>query len=172
LNTSKCTIKELGPDVGFTFVGFEFRIKQQAHRKFGYSVYNFPPIDKVSKLINKVEDLFEKHKNNNEALFITMNQVIRGWCSFYASGNSKLVFQKLQNTIWHKLYSFFYEKYSLFPEFKRTSKKLFKKKLSSYIWNKHLKFHMGLKRWWYVGGKERIQLTKAEKKNSATRDYS
>lgn len=67
--------------------------------------------------------------------FFSVNSVLRGWINFYRVSNAKNCFQKLNQWLWSIIYSYFWEYHK--QDFKRKSQRLFKKKLSLYIWNRY-----------------------------------
>jgi hypothetical protein len=57
--------------------------------------------------------------------------------------------------LWQRLYKYFYRKYRVLPQFRKSSTGVYARKLSAYVWHTHLKKHNGASKWWYLPGKAR-----------------
>ncbi len=134
LNLNKTKIKDLSKNESFNFVGFQFTIL----KKDGVDkIYNYPPPpQKISNLKDKINEILKKNRTKIYPAFYQINLVLRGWCNFYASGNSKQIFQNINYWLWHRVYRYLWNLHK--QNFKRFSQRLFKRHLSSFIWNIYL----------------------------------
>jgi retron-type reverse transcriptase len=151
LNKEKSIVKKfLEP---FSFVGFEFRIRQN-HGK--HKVMVIPPPLKVKKLLEKINGILDPYRSAEKA-FLKINSIIRGWCNFYAVGNSKKAFSSINYKLWHAVYRFFYRKYSKLPQWKKSNKHVMARKLSTHIWQRHLRPYKTFTTWWTILAEDRAE---------------
>lgn len=134
VNFNKTKVKNLRNNETFNFVGFEFSITRK-HGK--WKIYNFPPQAKIQKLKEKVEQTIRKHKANPYVTFYMVNSIVRGWCNFYSTGNSKAAFNVLRKWLWDRIYRYLFKFYSLQGQYKKKSR-LYKKMISSAIFRNNL----------------------------------
>ncbi len=155
LSKEKSLIRTL-PRERFTFVGFRF-IAEVRHGK--QKIYNIAPPEKMTLVLKKINNTFKQSCTPLPA-FIKVNAIVRGWCNFYSTGNTKDQLQKLSWLLWHLIYRLFYWKYAKQPRFQRDSNYLYTKKLSAFIWHNHLRPYTSptgrrASKWWYVSKKDR-----------------
>ncbi len=147
LNINKTKTKKLLEKENLNFVGFQFSIVKKKGRNI---IYNYPPPQKVKNLKEKINKTLLKYRRQPYLAFFNLNLVIRGWCNFYSSGNSKKIFQDINYWLWHKIYRYLWHNHK--QEFKISSQRIFKRKLSLFIWNTyHLpnpNWNSG--RWWGI----------------------
>nr|YP_010700502.1 putative group II intron reverse transcriptase/maturase mat2 [Strombomonas costata]WCH63642.1 putative group II intron reverse transcriptase/maturase mat2 [Strombomonas costata] len=106
LNMNKTHICQLHRGEKFQFVGFEFAMMKN-HNK--WKIYNYPPASQISNVKKKINLLFNKYKLQPYAAYYTVNVVIRGWCAFYASGNSSNSFNNLTHWLWIRTFRYWWE---------------------------------------------------------------
>lgn len=134
VNFNKTKVKNLRNNETFNFVGFEFSITRK-HGK--WKVYNFPPQAKIKNLKNKVEQAIQKHKSNPYTCFYMVNSIVRGWCNFYSTGNSKAAFSLIRKWLFDRIYRYLFKFYSSKGKYKKKSK-LYKKMISSDVFKNNL----------------------------------
>jgi hypothetical protein len=160
INREKSLVKKL-PNDSFTFVGFEFRTSIQ-HGKS--KVLVIPPKEKVRGVLRKVSAQL-KFSRSFEKSLLKVNPILRGWCNFYSSGNSSNHFKNLNWHLWHTMYHFLMRKYRFLPAFRKKNQSILRKKLSTYVWEKHLRKYQWISRWWCVTEKDRELKNKRYKGN-------
>jgi RNA-directed DNA polymerase len=156
LNAEKTKIKDVSIRERFDFCGFEFAIRSYPNR---YRIHVFPPKAKVVNIKNKIKNILNPNKQNLEATFVKLNITLRGWCNFYSSGNSKQIFSDLNFWLWHQIKDFFKTFYKKYPQFKRKSTRIYKRKLMHFIKQTHGGRYKTFSWWWCIPAK----LTKAKK---------
>lgn len=135
VNKAKTKIKDLHKGDKFNFVGFEFAITKK-HGK--WKVYNYPPDTKIKSLKQKIRTTIFTHRKNPYICFYMVNSILRGWCNFYSSGNSKKILSTLRRWIFLKIYRYLFKFYSLQKKFKKSSQRRYKKAISSEIFKTNL----------------------------------
>lgn len=134
VNFKKTKVKNLRNNETFNFVGFEFSITRK-HGK--WKIYNFPPAAKIKNMKIKVEQAINKYKSNPYTCFYMVNSIVRGWCNFYSTGNSKSAFNVIRKWLFDRMYRYLFKFYSLRSQYKKKSK-LHKKMISSAIFRNNL----------------------------------
>jgi RNA-directed DNA polymerase len=66
-----------------------------------------------------------------------VNSIVRGWCNFYSTGNSKNCFSNIRRWLFLRIYKYLFKFYSSKGQFKKKSQ-LYKKKISSAIFRNNL----------------------------------
>ena len=100
------TFKEVNGQIGFEFLGFEFRQYNvgKYHSKLGFKTLIKPAKAKVKLHYERLATIVEPHKSAPQAALIRhLNPVIRGWCNYYATVVSKHTYVKLKNQLYSKL---------------------------------------------------------------------
>ena len=100
------TFKEVNGQIGFEFLGFEFRQYKvgKYHSKLGFKTLIKPAKAKVKLHYEKLANIVETHKSAPQAALIRhLNPVIRGWCNYYATVVSKQTYVTLKNQLYCKL---------------------------------------------------------------------
>lgn len=153
LNLKKVRIRNLHKGEKFQFVGFEFAIIKN-HNK--WKVYNYPPASKVRKVKEKVDLLFKKYKYRPYLAYYMTNAVLRGWCNFYATGNSSDAIQSLTYWLWKRTFKYWWEYYKYRNKYRITSQRQ-KKKLLAYDILKQCQYPLPntsnrrkILKWWVV----------------------
>ena len=144
------TIFQYLPKDSFDFVGFTFRVKATRHPV----LYNYPSDNKIAKLFKKLHKVAEK-TFNVENCIIKLNAILRGWCYFYSTANSKGVFQKGNYLLWHFFWRYLYKKYSQWSIFKKGKKMKNKRQLAAFIYRTYTKQAFKQSHWFYVSSKSR-----------------
>jgi retron-type reverse transcriptase len=135
INKSKTKIIDLHKGEKFNFVGFEFAITK-THGK--WKVYNYPPDSKIKSLKQKIRSAIFAHRKNPYTCFYMVNSILRGWCNFYSTGNSKKIFSTLRRWIFTKIYRYLFKFYSLQSKFKKSSQRRYKKAISAAVFKTNL----------------------------------
>ncbi|GAA3522093.1 RNA-directed DNA polymerase [Streptosporangium album] len=99
LSSDKTLITHI--DVGLDFLGWRI----QRHRKRGtdrYYVYTYPSRKAVKAVMGKVRAQCRKTGTGVplDALLISLNRMLRGWCAFFRPGVSSATFQYLSSYVW------------------------------------------------------------------------
>lgn len=134
VNFNKTKIRNLRNNETFNFVGFEFSITLKHGR---WKVYNFPPAAKVKNLKSKVKQAIQKCKTSPYTCFYMVNAIVRGWCNFYSTGNSKGAFNVLRKWLFDTMYKYLFKFYSFRSQYKKKSS-LYKKRISAAIFRDNL----------------------------------
>jgi RNA-directed DNA polymerase len=90
-------------DEGFCFLGFRIQRKRQrgGHRRH---VYTYPSKDALASVKRKVRALTRQGTNLSLAVLLhQVNQVLRGWTSFFRHGASKTTFNYLAAFAWRRV---------------------------------------------------------------------
>lgn len=150
LNTQKTQMKNLQKGERFQFVGFEYAITRN-HGK--WKVYNFPPRGKIQKLHKRINETIYEYRRSPYLCFYMVNSILRGWCNFYSVGNTKKIFNTLRRWIWLRVYRYLFQLYSMQSKYKRSSQRLYKKKISSDVFSTNLLapyYDPKGPRWWAI----------------------
>lgn len=131
INKEKTKFKNLNQGDKLSFVGFEFSYLIKNGK---YKLYNYPPAQKIKNVKRKIVELLKRHKYTPYSAYYTINAVLRGWCAYYSSGNSKKIFQTLSNWLWHKMYKYWQIYYKNKPEYKTKSQSHKLKRISHQIY--------------------------------------
>ena len=100
------TFKEVKGQVGFEFLGFEFRQYKvgRYHSRLGFKTLVKPAKAKVKLHYERLANIVDTHTSAPQAALIRhLNPVIRGWCNYYATVVSKQTYVKLKNQLYSKL---------------------------------------------------------------------
>lgn len=135
VNKQKTKVRDLHKGEKFSFVGFEFAITK-THGK--WKVYNYPPNTKMKGLKQKVKFAISTYRKNPYTCFYMVNSILRGWCNFYSTGNSKKCFRTLRRWIFIEIYRYFFKFYSFQSKFKKSSQRRYKKAISAEIFKTNL----------------------------------
>lgn len=161
LNLDKCKLVDLYKKEPCLFVGINHALTFKQGKTH---IYSFPPPEKVRNLRIKISNILRDTYRDGELIFTKINSILRGWCNYYSSTNASNCFSSLSKWLWTKIYYFFIKKYKRYPSFKRKSQRHFKRKLSSFVWNKHLSnFPQSSTKWWKINPKD--QRPTSRKKN-------
>ncbi len=100
-------------NVGFDFLGFNIRQyligKHQSGcnghgQKLGFKTIIKPSKKKIALHIESLRNIIDSYKSApQEALIGKLNPVIRGWCNYYSTVNSKRTFSKCQYILFSQL---------------------------------------------------------------------
>ena len=100
------TLKEVNGQIGFEFLGFEFRQYKvgKTHSRLGFKTIIKPTKAKVKLHYERLANIVETHQAAPQvALIHHLNPVIRGWCNYYSTVVSKQTYVKLKNQLYRKL---------------------------------------------------------------------
>lgn len=132
INDKKTYIKDLYNGDKISFVGFEFSIQKD---KGTWSVYNYPPANKISNVKAKVDKIFKIHKYKPYNAFYLANSTLRGWLNFYRTANSKMSFQKINEWLFKRTYQYLTQYLKANPKYRIKSQKHNMKLLGYDLWN-------------------------------------
>ena len=100
-------------NVGFDFLGFNIRQylvgKHQSGcrsngKKLGFKTIIKPSKKKIALHIETIGNIINSYKTApQEALISKLNPIIRGWCNYYSTVNSKKIFSNCKHTVFVKL---------------------------------------------------------------------
>lgn len=162
INKLKTQVKDLHKGEKFNFVGFEFAVTK-THGK--WKVYNYPPDSKIKGLKQKIRKAIFTHRRNPYTCFYMVNAILRGWCNFYSSGNSKEIFSTLRRWIFTQVYRYLFKFYSLQKKFKKSSQRRYKKAISAAVFRTNLfpaPYSPSGSKWFAIPG----EFTPAKRKDS------
>jgi len=145
LNKEKTKIIDIRQNP-FEFVGFEFKWIEGKNKT---KIYNYPTKRAEIRIKSRVEKTIRKHFYNPYVVFFKLNSILRGWCNFYSTGNSKAAFSQLSYWLWHKIYYYLKKYYSTAPGI-RYKQRIFRKTLTYTIFHRHAFPHQGMSKWWHV----------------------
>jgi len=141
LNLRKTQIKKLHEGEKINFVGYEFAIFKK-HGK--WKVYNYPPAKKVLNVKEKVHKIYLKYKFKPYIAFYKANSILRGWCGYYRTANSKEIFQKLNEWLFKRTYKYLTTYLKGNNKYRIKSQRFKKKQLGYDLWSK-FRFQSGTK---------------------------
>jgi RNA-directed DNA polymerase len=145
LNKEKTKIIDLRHEP-FEFVGFEFKwIQGKISTKF----YNYPTKRAEERIKSSINETIRKHFFNPYVVFFKLNSILRGWCNYYSTGNSKDSFSQLSYWLWHRIYHYLKDFYSNAPGI-RFRQRIYRKRLNYTIFHRHAFPHQGMRKWWHV----------------------
>jgi RNA-directed DNA polymerase len=85
-------------DEGFDFLGWHIQRRRQRGRNGKRVVYTYPSKKSLLSVTAKVRSLTRRHKHRTLAdLLISINRVMRGWCSYFRHGVSSRTFSYLDH---------------------------------------------------------------------------
>jgi RNA-directed DNA polymerase len=147
------TLKKFEGNVGFDFLGFNFRQYKKGVHRSSHSVNgepvgfkaNIKPSTKSQKqLQEKLREIIRKYRNApQEALIKTLNPVIRGWGNYFCAGVSSKIFSKMDHLLFQKLWVW--------------AKRRHPKKGRKWIANKYWRINQGC---WKFGTNEGVTLAR------------
>lgn len=135
INEKKTHIRDLYNNGKISFVGFEFCLSETKWK--GWSVYNYPPAQKILNVKAKVDHIFKSYKFKPYIAFYKANKIMRGWLNFYRSGNSKQCFQVLNDWLFKRTYLYLRTYLRTKPEFRIKSQRYNKKLLGYILWKEY-----------------------------------
>nr|QQY84808.1 putative reverse transcriptase, intron maturase and HNH endonuclease [Chaetophora lobata] len=130
----------------FEFVGFEFKwIQGKTLTKF----YNYPTKRAEERIKSNINETIREKFSNPYIAFFKINSILRGWCNYYSTGNSKASFSQLSYWLWHKIYHYLKDFYTNAPGI-RFRQRVYRKRLHYTIFHRHAFPHQGMRKWWHV----------------------
>jgi RNA-directed DNA polymerase len=109
------TLWEVDGNVGFDFLGFNFRqyprgkahcIKDTHGKPVGFTISVRPSKESQRRFLAKIRAIVRSHPNAHQVgLIRLLNPVIRGWGNYFSSVVSKRVFGKMDHLIFKKLWA-------------------------------------------------------------------
>ncbi|MEB3883449.1 reverse transcriptase domain-containing protein, partial [Lyngbya sp. CCY1209] len=100
---------------GFDFLGFNIRQYPvgkhrsgksggKVSKRLGFKTHIKPDKEAIKAHIEKVKEVFKKHKTAPQAALIKeLNPIITGWARYYSGVVSSEIFGKLDNILWQQL---------------------------------------------------------------------
>lgn len=152
-NFKKVYVRNLHKGDTFQFVGYKFSVIKNHNV---WKVYNYPPETKIQKLKEKIDKLYLKYKYRPYVAYYTVNAVLRGWCGFYATGNSSDAFKNLKHWLWNRTFKFWKSYYKYRSKYRIKSQRQKKKLLAFDIVTQcqkripRIDDPNKMKRWWIV----------------------
>ncbi|CAA9315900.1 Retron-type RNA-directed DNA polymerase [uncultured Leptolyngbya sp.] len=101
------TLTKLDGRSGFALLGFEVRQYPvgQTHSKQGFKTLIKPSQTATQRHLQQLRDLINHHKAAPQAAFMRqLNPVIWGWSAYYAAVCSKELYQRVDWSVWQKLW--------------------------------------------------------------------
>lgn len=108
------TLKKFEGNVGFDFLGFNFRqYKRGVHRSshsangkpVGFKANIKPSMKSQKHFQEEVREIIRRHRNApQEALIKALNPVTRGWGNYFCAGVSSEIFSKMDHLLFQKLW--------------------------------------------------------------------
>jgi RNA-directed DNA polymerase len=109
------TLKEIDGNLGFDFLGFNFRqyprgrhrsTRSTNGRPVGFSTNVRPSLASQKRLQRKIREIIRPYKNaSQEALIWALNPVIRGWGNYFLIGVTGKIFKRMDTHIFQKLWA-------------------------------------------------------------------
>lgn len=109
------TLWEIDGNVGFDFLGFNFRqyprgkchcIKNTNGKPVGFTTSIRPSQESQKRFLRKIKEIVRSNRSATQVGLITLlNPVIRGWGSYFSSVVSKDIFRKMDMHIYQKLWA-------------------------------------------------------------------
>jgi RNA-directed DNA polymerase len=109
------TLQEVGGNVGFDFLGFNFRqyhrgktrcIKNTNGEPVGFTISVRPSSKSQKQLLRKIREIVRSNPSISQPTLIgLLNPVIRGWGNYFSSVVSKDIFGKMDTHIYQKLWA-------------------------------------------------------------------
>jgi len=109
------TLREIDGNVGFDFLGFNFRqylrgktrcIKNTNGKPVGFTISVRPSSKSQKQFLRNIREIIRSNQSISQPTLIgLLNPVIRGWGNYFSSVVSKDIFSKLDRHIYQKLWA-------------------------------------------------------------------
>jgi RNA-directed DNA polymerase len=109
------TLEEYDGNVGFDFLGFNFRQyprgKYRRNQSLGGKPVDFkvnikPSKESQERFLRKIREIVRRNRNApQKALIGLLNPVIRGWANYFSIGVSGRIFSKMETLVFEKLWA-------------------------------------------------------------------
>jgi len=134
VNVTDCKtyLKNIYLEEKIKFVGYEFSIiKKQGLWK----VYNYPPAEKVKNVKVKINKVFITYNLQPYNAFYLANAILRRWCKFYCTANSKNAFRNLHEWLFKRTYKYLTDFLRKNSKYRISSQRYVKHRLAYDLWN-------------------------------------
>lgn len=109
------TLKEIDGNVGFDFLGFNFRQYPRGRHRctratngvpVGFSTNVRPSVKSQERLQRAIREIIRPYRNaSQEALIWALNPIIRGWGNYFLIGVTGKIYRKMDTNIFQKLWA-------------------------------------------------------------------
>jgi RNA-directed DNA polymerase len=102
VNEEKTRVVDLAKGESFGFLGFEFRrVRSRAGK---WMPLRIPQRKKRTALLRKLKECFRRARSQStDGLIATINPILRGWVTYFATGHSSRCFSFIRNWVEMKI---------------------------------------------------------------------